>query len=355
MRTVIVTNIPTPYRNPVYSILGKMEGIELLVLFCSHTEPNRKWKSEPLDFKHKYLSTNTNVFVHSNWNVFKELTKFRPDVVITSGFNPTMLFSWFWTLLYRKKHIPFSDANIHSESKLSILHKVARKLVFKTSAAFIGASEKTFELYRHYGIPDEKLFKSCLAVDNDNFRPSKDVKKEYDLLFCGQFIKRKKPDFFVDISKLLSKKIKDFKVALVGDGELKNNCLTELNKHKVKYYDAGFVQPKDIAEIYKKSKIFIFPTERDPWGLVANEALACGVPVIVSSVAGVANELVIDNYNGYVIEEFNINEWAEKSYLLLIDDTKYNLMKENAIKSVSLYTFNYAAKGILNAAKYSVS
>ncbi len=199
IKVTIVTNIPTPYRNPVYSILGKMKDVELLVLFCSHTEPNRKWKSEPLDFKHKYLSTNTNIFVHSNWNVFKELTKFRPDVVITSGFNPTMLFSWFWTLLYRKKHIPFSDANIHSESNLSLLHKIARKLVFKTSAAFIGASEKTFELYRHYGVSDKKLFKSCLAVDNDNFIPSKDVKKEYDILFCGQFIKRKKPVIAFDI------------------------------------------------------------------------------------------------------------------------------------------------------------
>ncbi len=355
MRTVIVTNIPTPYRNPVYSILNKKNNIDLLVLFCSKTEPNRNWKEIPLNFHYKFLSKKSNTFTHFNINVFKELYKFKPDVVITAGFNPTMLFAWLWTLLNRKKHIPFSDANIHSESQLSFLHKLIRKIVYKFSSAFIGASEKTFDLFRTYKISNSKIFKSCLAIDNNQFKPTDNIIKEYDLLFCGQFNERKNPHFFNQIAIKLAESFHDLTVLLIGSGSIKDKCLIELKKNKINFYDAGFVQPNMLPKLYQSSNIFIFPTKEDPWGLVANEALAAGVPVCVSSVAGVANELVIDSYNGYVMEGFNINEWAEKCYLLLTDDSKYNLMKENAIKSVAVYTFSHAAEGILNAAKYSVS
>ncbi len=171
MKVAIVTNIPTPYRNPVYSKLSKFNEVDLFVFYCSFTEPNRSWKQQNIDFKHKFLSKKKDKFVHFNWNVLKEMNQFNPDVVITSGFNPTMLLAWLWTLTKKKKHISFSDANIHSESKLSVFHKLIRKLVYRTSDAFLGASDKTLELFKSYHVEKNKLFKSCLAFNNENFKP----------------------------------------------------------------------------------------------------------------------------------------------------------------------------------------
>src|SRR5690606_1507525 len=122
------------------------------------------------------------------------------------------------------------------------------------------------------------------------------IKKKYDLLFCGQFVYRKNPEFFTNLSIQLAKKLPDIKILLIGNGPIKDYCISELQINKIDFFDAGFVQPSEIIKYYNSSKLLIFPTKKDAWGLVANEALASGMPVLVSSVAGVSNELVIDGY-----------------------------------------------------------
>jgi glycosyltransferase involved in cell wall biosynthesis len=355
MKIAIVTNIPTPYRNPVYSKLSQFDKVNLFVFYCSLTEPNRSWKLQNLSFKHKFLSNKKDRFVHFNWNILKELNQFNPDVVITSGFNPTILLAWLWSLIKKKKHVPFSDANIHSQSNLSVFHKLIRKLVYKTSAAFIGSSDKTLDLFKSYHIDKTKLFKSCLAIDNESFRPAKNIQKKYDLLFCGQFNERKNPLFFVELSKNINELKPGIRVLLIGNGPLKEKTLEKLKDYQVIYDDAGFVQPSEIINYYHMSKLFIFPTQKDSWGLVANEALAAGVPVLVSSVAGVASELVIDGYNGYVFENFELKSWVEKTYQLLTNQNLYENMSKNSIQSIDKYSHEKAAVGIFQAASFAFS
>ena len=354
MKISILTNIPTPYRNPVYSILSKFDKVDLLVLYCSYTEPNRSWEPENLDFKHKFLSNKKDRLVHLNWNVYKELNHFKPNVVITSGFNPTMLFAWFWTLTNRKKHISFSDANLHSESKLSIFHRLIRKLVYKTSDAFIGASEKTLDLYRSYNVDNYKLFKSCLAVKNDFFSINNNEERTFDLMFCGQFIDRKNPLFFTEVAICLNKLKPGIKVLLVGSGFLKGKCISLLKENNVSFYDTGFVQAEKLPNYYHLAKLFLFPTKKDPWGLVANEALAAGLPVFVTSYAGVANELVIDGFNGFIFNRLDVLLWTDKIVSLLENSELFYRMSENAKSSVKRYTHENAAKGIKAAIDFAL-
>ncbi len=63
----------------------------------------------------------------------------------------------------------------------------------------------------------------------------------------------------------------------------------------------GFAQREDLAGLYALAEALVLPTHSDPWGLVVNEAMACGLPIIVSSVAGCAADLVEDGWNGYVV------------------------------------------------------
>lgn len=353
MKVVIVTNISTPYRDPVYRLLNDFEDIESKVFFCSKSEPNRNWNMGSIEFDHVFLSKKTNKFIHFNFNVFRELNKFKPDVILTAGFNPTMLFAWLWSLILFKKHIPFSDANLHSERNLSVFHKLIRSLVYKTSNAFLGASEGAFELYKSYKIPNSKLFKSCLAAENHKFRLN-DVSKNYDLMFCGQFTDRKQPLFFCKIAKSISKSKPDLKVLLMGTGPLKEHCIIYLNENNINFTDAGFVQPDDLPNYVNSSRLLLFPTLKDPWGLVANEALASGVPVLISSVAGAAEELVIDGYNGFVFDNYNIDKWSLKVNEILTNTYLENKMSLNATNSVTDFSFSSAAEGIYRAVMFSM-
>jgi len=355
MKITIITNIPTPYRDPVYQKLAKFKEVELLVLFCSPSEPNRQWEIGSLNFSYKFLNTKTNTYRHFNWNIINELRNIKPDVVITSGINPTMLFAWIWSVLKRKKHISFSDANKHSESDLGYFHKLTRKMVFNTSSAFIGASDKTLDLFKIYNVDESKFFKSCLAIDNESFRPKKAVNKKYDLLFCGQFNDRKNPLFFVEIAKAINEIIPGTRVLLIGNGPQKLQAIEKLKDYKIMYDDVGFVQPYDIIQYYQMSKLFIFPSKKDPWGLVANEALAAGLPVLVSSRVGVADELVIDDYNGFVFSDFNLNSWVSKTKLLLEDYNLYCRLSSNAKESVKVYTHEAGATGIYKAVIFALS
>jgi len=354
MKITIVTNIPTPYRDPVYCELNKIKNIDLFVFYCSYTEPNRSWKTQNLNIRHKFLSKRKDRFVHFNLNILKELNHFCPEVVITSGFNPTMLLAWLWTLIKKKKHIPFSDANVHSESELTFLHRLIRKLVYRTSDVFLGASDKTIELFKSYKVDENKLFKSCLAIDNERFKPKSETTKKYDLLFCGQFDERKNPSFFAELAKIINDRITGIRVLLIGNGPDKEKTIEKLTEYRVLFDDVGFLQPSEIIKYYQMSKLFIFPSKRDPWGLVANESLAAGVPVLVSSVTGAANELVIDAYNGFVFDNFDIDTWVDKTYYLLTNPDVYNMFSKNACKSVDKYTHKNGAIGIHQAASFAL-
>ena len=67
----------------------------------------------------------------------------------------------------------------------------------------------------------------------------------------------------------------------------------------------GFVQREDLAVLYALAEALIMPTHSDPWGLVVNEAMACGLPIVVTCVAGCAADMVVDGWNGYVVPSQN--------------------------------------------------
>lgn len=165
MKLCLIINMPAPYRNPIFELVSKEFGNDFLVIFCSEKESNRKWNLNTLKFFHLFLKENAKIkkngsdFVHNNPDIFKELRKFNPDVIITTGYNPTHLYAWLFSLVFRKKHIPMTDGWIYSENNLSIFHRMIRKIVFLTSSSFIGPSKNTFLLFESYGVKKKEYFK----------------------------------------------------------------------------------------------------------------------------------------------------------------------------------------------------
>ena len=349
MKVVLITNIPTPYRFPVYDRVSKANNFEFEVIYCSEIEFDRKWKLNKQSFNHNFeFLSSSNGKYHTNFNLFNKLNQKNPDVVITCGFNLTMLFAFLWALLNKKKHIPFTDGTIDSEKKLTLLHVALRKIVYRFSDTFIGASKKSIELYKSYGIDNKFIFKSVLSVDNDLFKKSNTTKK-YDLMFSGQLINRKNPLFFLEIFKKAKQRNLKLSGLIIGDGKLKNKILSDIKENNLQIEYCGFIQQRFLPKYFNQSKVFIFPTLEDPWGLVANEALASKVPVIASSNAGCANEIVIDNNTGFVIDNFDLDNWLSKIEKILKSVKLYNTMSNNCLKTIKEYNFDNASKGIIDA------
>ena len=91
LRVVIVTNIPAPYRLPVYALLAQDPDIDLHVVYCSGREPDRAWNLEEPQFVHTFLKGSfvryRGRYIHFNPDVWSVLKSFKPDIVVTTGFK----------------------------------------------------------------------------------------------------------------------------------------------------------------------------------------------------------------------------------------------------------------------------
>jgi glycosyltransferase involved in cell wall biosynthesis len=143
-------------------------------------------------------------------------------------------------------------------------------------------------------------------------------------------------------------------VLVIGDGNLRVPFLNSLKGIGVDLTYAGFVAQDELPHYYSQAKLLLFTTRNDPWGVVANEALASGTPVITTPYAGVANDLVIDGMNGYVID-IDAVSWATKITDLLQNEPLLEKMRLCAVKSVEGFNFDDAARGIIAASECAAS
>lgn len=359
MKVVLITNIPAPYRLPIFERIWSEFGDRFLVIYAADREKNRSWNLPEIKFNHIFLKKRVTAkkdgfnFVHNNLDVWSRLKEFNPDVVVTTGFNPTHIYAYVFARMYNKKHIPMTDGWLFTEKDLSIFHKLLRKLIFSTSHAFIGASEASLLLYNSYGIESEKLFKSHLCVENKRFYNTIEFEnREYDLMFSGQFTDRKMPLFFSEIAGKVSKEFPKLKVLVLGEGPLKEEFFSKLESLNIDFHYAGFVTQEELPSFYSRSKLFLFTTKLDPWGVVVNEALASGTPVLTTPFAGVANDLIINGKNGYVLP-VDSKFWSQKIISLLNNQVQWNNLSIFSKRSVREFNFDAAAKGIVEACEFA--
>jgi glycosyltransferase involved in cell wall biosynthesis len=357
MKTIFITNIPAPYREKMHEIIYKKLNKSYFVIYCAKIDPNRKWLFPIGRYKKKFLKAKTfklgSAYTYLWSNILSVLKNENPKVIILGGLSIPMILAFFWGKFNNCKIIALSDATIQSEKTLTFFHKLLRIFFYKKMDAYIGISQKTIRLFNSYGAKKNKCFISPLAIDNADYKKSfkKYEKRKYDILLCGRFIPRKLFNFSIDVISKLYKEKKKLRIKLVGDGPLKNQIILRLNNMGIKYKYSGFVQPSLLKNEYTSAKLFLFPTLRDPWGVVANESCAAGTPVITCNNAGAANELIKNNFNGCILK-LNTNIWMKKIKKLFDNKKIMNNMSKNALKSVEKFDSITAAKGVVNAVQF---
>jgi glycosyltransferase involved in cell wall biosynthesis len=355
-RVAMVTNIPAPYRMPIYQRLATILGhSHFHAFFCSKKEDNRDWIVEQKDFSFTFLKENCLTYkgryIHYNPDILKALRHFNPDVIITTGFNPTHLFAFGYALFYNKIHIPMTDGTFDTEQTLSGLHRIVRRFVYRYSKVFLGASHGSLRLYDSYGINRERFFQSHLCANNSAFNPPDNSKRTFDLMFSGRFVTEKNPLFALDVAlgvaKTLNRKVS---ILMLGSGPILETVRDYANTlaPQIEAIFPGFVQQAELPSLYCSAKLFLFPTSIDTWGVVANEACAAGQAVIVTPYAGVAHELVCDGKNGYVLE-LDLALWIKHASAILGNEDTLEEFSKNSLLNVQAYNYDAAAKGIVDA------
>jgi glycosyltransferase involved in cell wall biosynthesis len=189
-------------------------------------------------------------------------------------------------------------------------------------ALYVG--KRSHDYWRHYHFPGSRLFFSPHCVDNKWFEhhgtatagAAFRVKLGLDprakvLLFVGKLLPFKRPLDLVDAAALLNQAMGTAAVLVAGSGELKGALDERAKFLKVPLYQLGFCNQSEMPAVYAASDALVLPSDgRETWGLVANEALACGRPIILSDAVGAGPDL-IDSYTGRVFPMGNVPALAQ--------------------------------------------
>lgn len=364
MKYLLVTDIPAPWREKVYENVYKELKNDFHVVYCNYNEKRRLWKF-PLGnhsktfLKSVTIATKNTKENYLNPTIIPFILKHRPKVIICFSLVPTIFITLFLAKLIRSKIIVFADTWFGRDRNISLLQKWARKLAYGYFPdAYIGASRQTLRMYKHYNKNSnhEGLFLSPLCADNDyfnNYLKRKNISRKYDIMFSGRIVETKNPLFIADVAGKIKERRGQCSLLIIGDGDerIKNELFNKLKDNNIDYHYAGFVEHNKLPEYYSQARLLLLPTSGDCWGVVINEAMVSGVPVITTEMTAAAGELVIDEKNGYVLP-MDPDLWAERIISLLEDPDKYEEFSKNAKVTVEEFNFNRAAMGILSAIRY---
>ena len=363
-RLAVVYQHMAPTRVPVFDAVHDQLGSSFRVFYPSVLEGDRdpKWSGapprhdytllKPRSFSYTYRSMKR--YVHLNPDVWRALQGFRPDCIAIWNFNPTMLLAWLYARWARKALIIGTDGCLRSDRFNTALHRWVRRRIFPTADACVGTSANSRELFQYWGQPAEACFDCWLVADTERFAPYRDRPRAYDLLFSGQFIDRKLPHFFVDVVERLRQTKPDVSALLIGDGPLRAGVVQRLEALGIRYSAPGFLGRAEIPAAYGSARVFLFPTKLDAYGVVANEALAVGIPIIANEEPGAVGEVILDGETGFVLP-LDADAWAGAAARLLSDDTLYRQMSARGVALIQRYTPQAAADGLVAAFRYALA
>ena len=362
---VILNDIPTPWREPVFErIYQRLSGDVEIVYFRSN-EKRRLWTFNTGSHPKRILKAvtltvgGTERFFNPGVVTFFLKNRPRAALVFASIKDPS---GWLAVVLCRllgTKIALLDDSWLGRDRNIGCLRRWARRLMYNLFGdAFVGASQRTIDMFRHYNgqILDAQCFLSHLVADNDYFEKrlaDYTGERRFDVMFSGRIVDVKNPVFFADVCAGIKARLGACRALVIGDGDpnLTAQMKEIFRKHGISAEFAGFIPHSALPEYYAQSRLLLLPTSGDCWGVVINEAMLAGAPVITTEWTAAAGELVMHERNGYVLP-LDVETWVSAATELLSNDSKWQALSNCARRTVKDFNYDRAADGILDAFGY---
>lgn len=365
MKYLLVTDIPAPWREMVFEQVHQELGDAFHVVYCGRNEKRRLWNFPHGNHSRQFLRPIT-YFVGGgdrffNPGIIPLMLQHRPKIVIIFGFkDPTMLLAYLLAKGMGTKVIVFADTWLGRDKRIGMPQRMLRQCLFRHFGnVYLGASQKTLEMFQHYNprIPAKALFQSALCADNDFFRTRLEqtkIERTYDLMFSGRIVDGKNPIFLAKVAAGVKRKLGRCRILIIGEGNptLKQQMFHLLQEAGVDFKFAGFIPHRELPDYYAQAKLLLLPTSEDCWGVVINEAMISGTPVITTNMTAAAFELVDHRKNGLILP-MEEPTWVKEITTLLESPETLKTFSTQSIQNVSRYTFRNAARGMISAIEYA--
>jgi glycosyltransferase involved in cell wall biosynthesis len=365
MDYLIISDIPTPWREPVFERVHERLAGAVQVVYFKNNEKRRLWTfkmgSHPKTILKAITLTIGDTERFFNPGIVPFLLRQRPRVALVFACikDPSAWLAVALCRLLGAKIALLDDSWLGRDQDVGRLRRWARRLMYNGFGdAFVGTSRRTLEMFRHYNsrIQDAQCFLSHLVADNDYFEKrlaGRQSERRFDVMFSGRVVKVKNPAFFGQVCAGIKARLGTCRVLVIGggDADLTAQMKEIFEQHGVSAEFAGFIPHAALPDYYAQSRLLLLPTAGDCWGVVINEAMAAGTPVITTEWTAAAGELVLHERNGYVLP-LDIQAWVSAATELLSDNSKWERFSQCAGQTVKKFTYDRAAEGILDALVY---
>lgn len=365
MKTVLyVSNIPTPYKIDFLNELGKK--VEVTALFEAKGASDQgikfDWQMEMItNFKAVFLDEDNIKEKHINLNAFKRVNYKKFDKIIISNYSYMTEMAILIYLKVRKiKYLLAVDGGkINKELFIKKLFK--RYLISGQGGAelYFSPCKESDKFLIYYGVKPERIrrypFTSFTQKDIDEARNLNQAEKEKlreqlkisekrMVLYVGQFIYRKGIDILLEACKKIDPVIG---IYLIGGIPAQEYLEATKNMNNVHFID--FKTKEKLKLYYEAADIFVLPTREDIWGLVVNEAMAYGLPVITTDQCNAGVELISDGFNGYIIPADDSSMLAERITHIFETEGLLAELSINSKNSIQRYTIENMASVYLES------
>ena len=383
---LIVSSHPIQYYSPIFSQLNKSCNFKSNVLYLTLPDP----KSQSLGFEHDFtwdipllngynysvvksytgkglIKGFMGVKLNHPWQEIRRLTMLgKPDAVLVTGWH-------FWGMVQLFIALKISNIPIilrmdsNSLRQRSFFIRRIYNLFFSWVDICLTVGKYNHRFCLDSGMANTRIIRSPHVVDNEFFyNHANNARIRYDQLryswgipskaFCfiyaGKLQKKKRPlDLLKAFKEACRLTTQEVHLLMVGTGPLRDHCKSFATENNLPVSFTGFLNQTGMPEAYAISDCIVLPSdEGETWGLVINEAMACGLPAIVSTHVGCGPDLVVDGKTGFKYECKDIAKLAERLICMAENVDLAQEMGANAQRLIrSKYTLDVVTRSIETA------
>lgn len=366
---VILSEIIAPYRIPVFNALAAEPGVNLHVIFLAETDKMlRQWRipADEIRFPYEVLpSWRWRAGKHSllvNRGLWSSLNATNAEAILCGGYNyPASWGALWWARRRNVRFVLWSESNHQDNRSGHPWVEYLKQYFLRRCDAFVVPGKSSFAYLRYLGAAAQRIFTAPNAVDNLYFATEAEKARIQEpshrqrlglparfILYAGRLVPEKGVFDLLEAYSRLESDVRA-KVGLVfaGDGRSRQELLERSqNIGSGVVCVPGFAQRADLAVLYSLAEALVLPTHSDTWGLVVNEAMVCGLPIIVTSVAGCVEDLVEDGWNGRVVPPQDPDRLTDAIRSLVEQPETRRQMSAHSRERIQRYSPEKCARGL---------
>jgi glycosyltransferase involved in cell wall biosynthesis len=383
-RLAIVSTHPIQYHTPWFRGLAAHPDLRIHVYFCHKATPQEQaragfgvefdWDIDLLaGYPHSFLHNVANPAGHGRFGGFdtpeisRIIRRREYDAVLVNGWNYKSAWQAIWAAWQSDVRVFVrGDSHLHTPRSLPV--RLTKSLLYRRFVprfdACLAAGEWSREYFAYYGARPDRIFLAPHVIDFDfmvsesrRFQTKRsELRQQWGLredsvvfIFVGKFTHVKRPLDFVRAIRDASRLEPSVQALMVGDGPLRETCETFVRSHHVPVSFTGFLNQSQITRAYVVGDVLVLPSAGETWGMVVNEAMACGRPCLVSDRVGSGPDLVVPEETGVTFPHCNVPALVVSMLTLARNPSQIATMGAKARDHLRNYSIGVAVEGVLQS------